>query len=331
MSRILGIEIGSSNIKLIEVSKKKTGLLVHQFSIRETPSGSVKEGIIQNQALLKKVIEEELREKKYKAKKVVSVVQGSSIIVRNISLEKQKDSKIKDILDTEIEKYLPIEKELYQIDYKVTQQEDRGMCGVMLVAAPRTMIIPLVELIKSVNLFPIAINITSEAVGGILAGANKLIDYVPNTIGVLDIGGNSLNMTIIVGGQVILNRYISFGVNQLNEILEKAHDAQQAVGKSLEKVDIEQIIRTEIERHIISELERILQFYYRSYKDRTLEELYLIGGGADIEGLQSYIRYSLNLPVTIISEIERVREDKNIDFKPNTALFISLLGAINSL
>lgn len=330
MSRILGIEVGSSNIKIIEVSKKKTGLLVHRFSIRETPAGSINEGMIQNQVLLKKVIQEELRQKKYRAKKVVTVVQGSSIIVRNISIEKQADHMMKDILETKLEEYLPIEKDLYQIDYKVVKEEKES-CEVMLVAAPNRIIIPMVELVESLNRVPFAINITSEAIGGVLGGNNKLVDGISDRIGVLDIGGNSSNMTILVEGQAVLNRYIPFGVYELNEALEKAQNDQQMIGHSLEEIDIEQIIKTEVEYHIISEIEHILQFYYRSYNNRPLQKLYLMGGGAGIEGLQSYIRDSLNLPVEILSELERVREDKNIDFKPNMVLFISLLGAINTL
>lgn len=331
---IMGIEIGSSNIKMIEVSRKSSTLIVHKFSIILTPTDSVTNGVITNVEALRKVIAEELSAKKYRAKKVVNVVQSSNIIIRNVTMEKQPEKIIKEILDMKTEEYLPVERSQYQIDFKVIkgfEEEDKEKNELLLVAAPNTVVIPMATLMKSLKLVPIMITIPSEALANVFGLQKRLIyDAAPNVL-VLDIGGNSCTTTIISDYQAVLTRNIDFGVEHINRALNDASQNNGLLEEEMNEEHISDVIRPQVEYNIISEVERLLQFYYSNFGNRSIKKIYLIGGGANIKGMRAYIRDALNIPTEKLMEFSAITEAPNVEFEPYRRFFVNMLGAINGL
>ncbi len=331
---IMGLEIGSSNIKIIEVSKKAATLTVHKFSVIATPRDCINNGVITNSDALKKVIQMELSDSKYQAKKVVAVVQSSAIIIRNAVMDKQPDKLIREILDVKTEEYLPIDRGQYQIDFKVIRTfEDEGKekNELLLVAAPNSVVLPVASLIKSLRLVPIMINIPSEALENVFGTHKRLVfDTVANAL-ILDIGGTSSTATIISNDQAVLTRSIGFGVEGINNALNEASRDNSILGKDMSEESLSELIRPQIEYNIISEVERILQFYYSNYGSGAIKKVFIIGGGANIKGIRTYIRDALNIPTENLSEFSTVIEAPNVDFEPFRRFFVNILGAINGL
>lgn len=330
---LLGIEIGNTNIKIIEAVKHGTTLMVKRFSLLQTPSDCINNGVISNSNAIKKVIAKELRAKKYKAKKVVVVIQSSNIIIRNVMMEKQPEKMIEQLIEIKTEDFLPIERAQYQIDFKIIEEvEEEGVIKnkLMLVAAPNVVVLPVASLMKSLRLIPVSITIPSEALQSIFNSQTGMIYETGDSILVLDFGGKSTTVTIIAGGEVCLTRLIEFSVENLSEKLD---EAQISMFKSDEEQDeyFAEVIMPQIEYNIVSELERILQFYYSSYGNNSIKKIYLIGGGANIKGIREYIRDALNIPTEKVSCLESIQEVPNIGFEDYTRFFVNSLGAINSV
>lgn len=331
---IMGIEIGNSNIKMIEVSRKAAMMIVHRFSMIETPPECINNGAIINTEALRKVISDEMAAKKFKAKKVVSVIQSSSILIRNIIIDKQPDKIIKEILNVKLEEYMPVERSQYQVDYKILrefEEEEKEKYELSLVAAPNSIVLPLASLLKSLKLVPILINIGSESIGNVFAGPKRLVFDSSDGVLVLDIGGMSTNATIVAGNNAVLSRYIDFGVKHIHEALEDAERNKSILDKSSESEDTIDKIRPQIEYNIISEVERILQFYYSNLNLGMIKKVYLIGGGAGIKGLRGYVRDALNIPTEKLVEFNTVSSGKGVEFEGYGRFFANILGTINGL
>ena len=331
---IMGIEIGSSNIKIIEVSRKAAMYVVHKFSMIETPADSVNNGVIVDTDSVKKAIAQELATKKYRAKKVVGVLQSSNIIIRNVVMDKQSDKVIKDILDIKLEEYMPIDRAQYQVDYKVLryfEEEDKEKMEVELVAAPNSLVLPLASLMKSLKLTPIHINIASEAVAYAFGGKRRIVYEASENLLVLDRGGHSSNATIVSNGQAVLNRYIDFGVQNINQVVKEQEQRKNILDKETKEDDVFEMVRPLIEYNIISEVERILQFYYSNFNNGVIKKVFLIGGGASIKGLRTYVRDTLNIPTEKLKEFNTVSEDKGVEFENYRRFFVNILGTICGL
>lgn len=318
----MGIEIGSSNIKMIETVKKGNTQIVKKFSLLPTPKDCINNGVISHIEPVQKVIEEELKYKKYKAKKVVCIIQSSDIIVRNIKMEKYPKKVIRQLLEIKTADFLPIEQEHYQIDFKVLEEVEEGGIlknELLLVAAPNTVVLPVASLMKHLKLTPILISIPSESLENIFSSKTPMIAEVLDNIMVLDIGEKSITVTIIIDGKACLTRILKYGVENLSK--ESHRDTEY----------FENSIKLQIEYHIVAEIERILQFYDSSYGDRMIKKIYLTGGGADIKCMRGYIRDALNIPTEKLSHLDTVIESPDIEFESHTRFFVNLLGAINGL
>lgn len=330
---LMGIEIGNTNIKIIEVVKHSTTFIVKRFSLLKTPSDCINNGMISNSDPIKKVIAKELKAKKYKTKKVVVVIQSSNIIIRNVMMEKQPEKIIEQLIEIKTEDFLPIERAQYQIDFKIIEEvEEEGVIKnrLMLVAAPNAVVLPVASLMKSLKLIPVSITIPSEALQSVFHSQTGMLYEAGDNILVLDFGGKSTTVTIIVGGEVCLTRLIEFSVENLSK---KLNEAQTSMLKSDEEQDdyFAEVIMPQIEYNIVSELERILQFYYSSYGNNRIKKIYLIGGGANIKGIREYIRDALNIPTERVSHFDSITEIPNIGFEDYTRFFVNSLGAINSV
>lgn len=330
---LMGIEIGNTNIKIIETVKHGTTLMVRRFSLLQTPSACINDGIIINSDPVKKIIAEELKAKKYKAKKVVVVIQSSHIIIRNVMMEKQPEKIIEQLIELKTEDFLPIERTQYQIDFKIIEEvEEDGVIKnkLMLVAAPNAVVLPMASLMKSLRLIPVSITIPSEALQSIFNSQGRMTYETKDNILILDFGGKFTTVTIIANGTVNLTRMIEFSIQSLNE---KLNEAQLSILKSEkeEETYFTEVIMPQIEYNIVSELERILQFYYSSYENNSIDKIYLIGGGANIRGIREYIRDALNIPAEKVSRFDSITEISDIGFEKYTRFFVNALGAINSV
>ncbi len=329
----LGIEIGNTHIKMVEAIKRGATLVVKRFSLLQTPTDCMNNGVISNIDPIKKVVAEELKARKYKAKKVVAVVQSSNIIIRNALMEKKPEKIIKQLLEIKTEEFLPIEHEQYQIDFKIIEEvEEEGVTKnkLMLVAAPNAVVLPVASLMKSLKLIPIAITIPSEALQSVFHSRTRMIYETVGNILVLDIGGKSTTATIITGGEACLTRMIEFGAEYLSEKINEAQISIDQVEEE-EEAYFAKIIRPQIEYNIVSEVERILQFYYSSYGNGAIKKIYLTGGGANIRGIRGYMRDALNIPTEKISHFDSVTEAPGIEFESYARFFVNVLGAINGL
>lgn len=325
--RLMGIEIGNCNIKIIEVSRKASTLLVHKFSLLQTPKDCMNNGFITDLETLKKVIGEEIKSKKYRAQKVVGIVQSHNILIRQVTMEKQTEKMVRQILETKPEDYLPVERNQYQIDFRIARTYVEGgqeKMDLVLVAAPNDLIFPMATLMTSLKLTPKIITIPSEALGNVLGKKRQLIyDSEPNIM-VLDVGGKASNVTILADHKPVLTREIEFGLEDLDLTMPEE-------GIQLSKEELFERIKPQIEYHLISEVERILQFYYSNLSYGMIKKVYLIGGGAAVKGIRAYIRDMLNIPTEKITELGGVIEGPKVEFEPYRRFFVNLLGAINGV
>jgi type IV pilus assembly protein PilM len=336
---MLGIEIGNNTIKLIEVTKKAETIKIEKFSLLDTLRDCVVNGGITHLEPILEVISKELTSKKYKAKKAVVLIQSNQIIIRNAVIDKQPEKVIKQLLAIRPEEYLPVETSQYQIDFKITREfEEAGVNKqeILLVAAPNHIVLPMVNLIESLKLTPIKISIPSEALAKAFGAEARIVNHTDGDALIIDIGGKSTTATIVSKGHTVLTRIIEFGVDLVNETIESSFvnpNEEQLTdqGKNEYENYLKELIRPQIEYNVIAELERIIQFYYSRFENSPIRKIYLIGGGANIKGIETYIREALNIQTQGISEFTNVVEKPDSDFASYRRFFVNILGAINGI
>ena len=331
-AHILGIEMGNSFIKLLEVSKVGNYTKIHQFSMLEPPKNSIKDGEIQDIQSLQKLILEELHDKKYQAKKVVVIIQSSQIIYRQIEIKKMSEKAISQWLEVKIEDLLPIKSRNYQLDYKVigeVKENQNVKNRVLLVATPRPMIEKTMQLIKALHCKPILVTHSAEAIAYLcLSEPNFELKEIPSIM-VMDIGGKTTHITIISNKGYVLSKVILYGTQEMDREIEQAPKINDE--SSTKMICGDELIYSQIYYNILKEVKQLLDFFEAHFKCERVAKIYLIGGGSKIKGLRSYIRDVLELPTEIMNQLDTILMAPRIDFEGYVELFMNLLGGVKAV
>lgn len=346
--RVIGLEIGNSNIKLLECTKKDNQLIIENTQIITTPSESVEDGIIVDSQRVYEAIVEELESKKYKAKNMVVVIKSSQIITRDIRVMAMPKRDLDVLLEIQYPEYLMVDISQYQITYKVIRQIDDGENKeqeILIVAAPNTMINPLLEVTKKLKVRVRAINIASDSVANIFSKKREIADGENNEVMVVDIGGKSTTVTIVVGGVAVLNRDIPFGLDTINplimreikqdnpEKIEEFKEQYAGIYKENELGEhiqyISSIIKPMLEYQLVSELKRFLQFHYSRNKNRSINKAYIIGGGAYLKNIEQYMTQALGIRCISGIGFDREYVEFGKEFEEKSAYFANILGLVS--
>ncbi len=330
---MLGIEIGNSTIKLMEVSKSNNRILVENFALVNTPKGSVDNGIITDIDVIYSVISSALKEKRFRAKKAVMIVESSLVITRNIDVEKQNDKNIKQLIRMRSEEYLPVDTENHQFDFSVIkefQDEDVKKLSILLVAVPNSIVYPMLNLASKLKIQVKGMTIPSDAVSNIFNDGEGVI--------VVDMGSKSTTATILNEGRAALGRYISVGLEEIkNERSATSKKSSISLSgddsndEAAATTDTDDYFKPQIESDIISEIDRLIQFYYSRKESKRIQKAYIIGGGASVGELTHYMKEALHIPVEKLTSIGFVSDRSNQGFDKVTPIFANLVGAINGL
>src|SRR5690349_7198116 len=116
---VVGLDIGTQQIKVVEVRPSKRGLTVSALGIAPTPVGIMQNNIITDPRLMAQTVKQLMRESGVAAKRVIGSVAGqSAVVVRIIEVPKMTDAELKETMKWEVERHVPFAPSETMIDYQ---------------------------------------------------------------------------------------------------------------------------------------------------------------------------------------------------------------------
>jgi len=346
---ILGLEIGHSNIKILECRQKGGKIIIQKAQRIPTPKGTILDGIINDVQQISDAINTEIKNKKYRSKNVVFVIKSSEIITRDIMMRAMPKKDMDAILSLEYQEHLLVDISQYQVTYKVLKEViegDDNQQEIQIVAAPNTIILPLLAVADKLKMRVRAINITSDAITNIFSTQNEMAVTNEDDIMVIDIGGKSTTVTIVSEGKGILNRDIPFGLDSINELLVKEFGSsdpkiieefkikyagiyEEGAEVDIYSQHISSILAPMVEYQLIAGIRRFLQFHFSRSKDNKIDKIYIIGGGAYLKNIDKYMAHVLGIPCLLGVELNPNKVKFPAEFLEEGAYFINTLGLIS--
>jgi type IV pilus assembly protein PilM len=138
----VGLDIGSSSVKLVQLKEKKGGYQLLAFGSAPLPPEAIVDGALMNSAAIVQAIQELFSQHKVKAKEVAIGVRGHSVIIKKISLPRMTQEELDESIQWEAEQYIPFDVKDVNIDTQILTPEGdaAGQMDVLLVAAKKDMI-----------------------------------------------------------------------------------------------------------------------------------------------------------------------------------------------
>jgi len=319
---VVGLDIGSSMVKAIEISKKgKTGdFEVTHLGVAKLPSEAIVQGAFLNSAAIADAVREAIESGKIRTKNVAAAVSGHSVIVKKVNLPVMSREELDEQIRWEAEQYIPFDVNEVNLDFQILDDgsagEGDGQMEVLLVAAKKDLIDDYVQVITEVGLTPVAIDVSAFAVENAF---ESNYDVAPNeVVALVNIGAQVVNINILNNGAPAFTRDITTAGNQYTEEIQKAlsvsfDEAERIKLGGRASDDTQDVVPQEVEQAMqavtetmTGEISRSLDFFAATTADSHINRVVLSGGGANVAGFEKAFHERTGLPVEIMNPFARM-------------------------
>jgi len=315
----LGLDIGSSSVKLVQLKERKGGHQLLAFGLAKLPPEAIVDGALMNSAAVVQAIQDLVSEQKVKAREVAIGVRGHSVIIKKISLPRMTQDELDESIQWEAEQYIPFDVKDVNIDTQIlTPAADAaGQMDVLLVAAKKDMINDYTSVCAEAGLQATVVDVDAFAVQNAFE-ANY--ETTPGeTVVLINVGAAVTNINILANGTTTFTRDVTMGGNAFTEDIQKqlniSYDEAEALkvggqGESDAVVpqEVERVIQGVAEQ-LAGEIQRSLDFYAATAADNRISRVYLSGGTARIPAVFKVIEQRAAVPVEILNPFKAIDID----------------------
>jgi type IV pilus assembly protein PilM len=319
---VVGIDIGSSSIKLVELIEGKNGFKLQNLAISSLPPEAIVDGAFMDSVTIIDTIRDLFTTSKVKTKDVVTSVSGHSVIVKKISLPFMTEAELEESIRWEAERYIPFDINDVNIDFQTfgANPENPEVMDVVLVAAKKDIINDYVSVIMEAGLNPVIIDIDAFALENMVA-VNYEIGK-EDVVAIVNVGASTTNINILKDNVSGFTRDIFKGGNQITEDIQRQlhvdYDEAEKI-KIGSKVDVtshsivQNLLKTASES-LAAEIRNSLDFFQSTTTYEKISKLYLSGGGSKIKDFDIILQQEIGIPVEIVHPFTKIEyNEKNFD------------------
>jgi type IV pilus assembly protein PilM len=298
---LLGIDISSSVVKVLELHKKGDRFLVESYAVEPLPVNSVVEGRIENGDEVAGAIKRAVKRSGSKAKEVAVAVSANAAITKTVSFPASlSERELEENVLLEAENYIPYPLEEVRLDFEVlgTSAVDAEAVDVLLAASRRENVDARTDVIEKAGLKPKLVDVEAYTMENAFA---LIAEQLPHhgqglTVGVVDVGATVTTLHVLVDGKIVFTREQTFGGRMLTEDIERHYGmSYQEAGRakkdpsSLPDDYVPKVLQP-FKRSMTMTVTRALQFFFSaSSQYQSIDHIILAGGCASIEGVDEMI------------------------------------------
>lgn len=302
----LGVDIGTTSIKLVELRKKQNIVELTNYGILEkyghlerindaiqTDSFKLLE---ESTALLLRQLIEKSKTKNQKA--FMSLPSFSGFI----SLMEIPEMSVKEIAKAvrfQAGQYIPMPLHETTLDWQIIEKTE-GKLIILLMGVPTDIIKRYIRSAELAKIDLKGLELENVAVARLFGKKEK------GTFALVDIGGRNTSISIIDKGALRMSHSIDTAGGDLTQVISsglgvnplRAEELKKVYGLNIQARGEVKIIDllTPLMDVIKRETEKIINNYYIRTKRKT-EKIVITGGGANLQGIENYYSERLSLPV----------------------------------
>ena len=307
-SQVLGIDISSTTVKLLELSREGDRYRVESYAVAPLPPEAVVEKNVNQVETVGTLINDLVVRSKTRAKQAVAAVSGSAVIIKTIAMPAGlSEEELEAQLTVEADQYIPYPLEEVALDFEelgpVPGREDQ--VNILLAACRQENIESRVDALEVAGLTPAIMDVEVFAMERALALLDTQMPASgPQTIAMVDIGASMTTLSVFADGESVYTREQLFGGKQLTDEIMNRYDLSfEEAGRAKKQgglpEDYEREVLEPFREAVAQQVSRSLQFFFSSSEYTQLDAIVLCGGVSAIEGLSNLIEERLNTPTIV--------------------------------
>ncbi len=315
----VGLDIGSSAIKAIELKPLGKGYRVAAFAVELVPPDSIVDGAIIDGGAVADAIRRLFENKGFTTKEVAASLSGNAVIVKKISLPIMTESELRESIYWEAEQYIPFDIQDVNLDYQIldagTGPHSKGTMEVLLVAAKKEKIADYTGVISQAGRVPVVVDVDAFAIQNAYEANYGL--HPGAVVVLLNAGASAININILSGEQSLFTRDVSTGGNayteavqrELNLPFESAELAKR--GLSVDGVSLDDVrpVLHAMTENVLLEIQKTFDFFKATASSDHIDRILLSGGASSVDGFAQALGERFDAPVELLDPFRKVAFD----------------------
>lgn len=324
---VVGLDIGSSSIKLVELKGNKKGFQLKNLGESLLPPDAIVNKVINNSESVIDAIVTLMDDLNVKSKNVAISISGHSVIIKKVSMPKMSDKELRESIPWELEQYIPQSVEDVNYDFQILPGETaEGNMEVLIIAAKKDITSGYLNAVMDAGLNPVIVDVDVFALENMYES-----NYFEGAgvVGLVNVGASIINVNILRDGVSIFTRDITTGGNQFTEMIQKEFDVnydeaekmKYTLGTDSASQELKRI-SVDFNNMICGEIKRTLDFFTNTIWKEKVNTVYIGGGSSKVPDMQSTLKSMAN------TDVELLNPFRNIGFsaKDFDADYISDIG-----
>jgi type IV pilus assembly protein PilM len=297
---LIGLDISSSAVKMVELSGSRAGgCQLECYAIEPLREGAVVDGNVSNLDAVSEAVERCWKRLGTPTKFVAMALPTAAVITKKIILPAGlRENEMEVQVESEANQYIPFALEEVNLDFQVVGPSPSGPdeVEVLIAASRKEGVEDRVVCAETARLKPVVMDMESYAA---LAAFDLVREQFPgnneeSVFALVDIGANAMKVAMVKGDQQIYNREQAFGGNQLTQDMVRAYGMSHEEAENLKRSgpmpdNYEAEILGPFLDNLALEVSRALQFFFTSTQYCEVHHIALMGGGALLPGIADIV------------------------------------------
>ncbi len=312
---LLGLDISSSSVKLVELGRDKAGALVlERCAIEPLERGWISDGNVEKFDEVAEAMRRVVKKSGTRTRNVAMALPPSAVITKKIVLPGGlSEQDLETQVEAEANQYIPFSLDEVSLDFCVLgpSSTSAGDVEVLIAASRREKVQDRQGLAEAAGLKPIIVDVESYASR---LAAGRLIQALPNRgvdtmVALFEVGAFTTSMQVIRNDDVLYDRDQAFGGAQLTQLIVRQYgfSPEEAESKKrngdLPEDYVAGVLQPFVES-MAQEVARALQFFFTSTPHNRVDYVMLAGGSAALPGLTDAVTAQTSYPCNLANPFE---------------------------
>lgn len=292
----LGIDIGASAVKLVELAERDGRMQVENYAIEPLPAGAMADNRVQDGAALTEAIERAVQQAGARARRAATAVPSSAAIARTVTVPAGLSGReLESQIELEAAQCIPYPLAEVHWDFAVQPSpEPRPDTVAVLLAACRSEhVTGRAEALARAGLTPVAVGVEAYAIE---RAWPWLAEAPPRgkapTVALLDIEARLTAVHILHGGRLVYTREQDFGGVQIAEEIQRRYrrfceEAGAGQARELSPEAYTSGVVEPFKEIVTQQIGRAFQLFFSSTRYSELDRIVLAGEYAAIPGVDN--------------------------------------------
>lgn len=307
---LIGLDISSTSVKLLELSKKGAEYQIEAIAVEPLPANAVVEKNIVEIESVGECIKRAITKAKTKSKFAAIAVSGSSVITKKITMPASlSEEEMEGQIELEADQYIPYPLEEVNLDFQILGQSEHNpdTVDVLLSACRSENIETRVAAVEVAGLTAKIVDIEAYTIETAFSTlAPSLPDEgMDKTVAIIDIGATMTSLNIMKNHELIYTREQNFGGKQLTEeIMRRYGLSYEEAGLAKRQGGLPDNYIPEVldpfKETTAQQVSRFLQFFYSADNNsNSIDQLLLAGGSSNLLDLCEITENQIGIPTSI--------------------------------